>query len=400
LYPKDTLPKNVLANAYVQDNRIGEALSLYSQSLQDDPKQFWLLQRLADLYIVEGERDKAIEMLTQYNQRYPNEYPPLIKIGELELFEGNLDSAREFYTKGSIISPEMVTPVLKLMDLALRTGNLNEIETHKTEAQFRALAPRQQASLLLTQVKIKRTQGRPTEALSYLKQVIELNRSFNDPIGILVDLQFLQTDLYVEAGAENEAWELIQELRKNGGYPINEITSLGAMIYHLSRQEPELALPEIEKVAELTDRFQRNDLDFLNDYSRGLVAFQQKNYDQAIEHYSNSLTLYFDSIQSADVNEQYYNLILALAYAQLANNQAFLTIETLQDILKSWPYHPKANMLLGDALAANNQPEASLVAYQKATVLWANPEPGFTPALELADKIKNQQQSSSYSQPE
>jgi tetratricopeptide (TPR) repeat protein len=98
--------KLALANLYVRDLRYDEALKIFSDLLQADPKSSDLLFRLAETQRRKGDINTAIESFRRASQAAPTDPKPLLQLGLLMDGTGRREQAKPIYEQILKIQPD------------------------------------------------------------------------------------------------------------------------------------------------------------------------------------------------------------------------------------------------------------------------------------------------------
>ncbi|MDJ0653769.1 MAG: tetratricopeptide repeat protein [Xanthomonadales bacterium] len=392
LEPENYQAWQTLGSAYFwSGNMTGQAIEAYEKSLELMPNQDWILSQLAGLYKVEGRMDDAISVLQRQHELRPSSYQPLIALGDIETQRGNLEQAAEYFQQGAVAQTDMVTPILRLADNQASRGNLDEAFAHLDDADFVAQAPRQQSAVVGERSGLRMMMGQPRAALRLFKQRLALEAVERSSLDLTM-MHMQAMALYAMAGEIEEAESVLASIGDMFRPPFDFVPSIGWMMLDIYRERYDSALEHNQRLLKGMTTTGRDDLVFITEFTEGVIMRERGDIDGALAKLKNSQVLHDVSIQQLEEEGiQFRNAIaVELARTQVLAGLPDDALQTLENMLASWPYNPDANLEAARAYLALDDIEAARGALNRAMTLWSEAEPDYRPAMqarELADQL-------------
>ncbi|MFK7956112.1 MAG: tetratricopeptide repeat protein [Lysobacterales bacterium] len=371
-------------------NRLEQAIAAWEKSLEHLPSQHWLINEVASLQRILGRNEDAIANYERYKEVLPENYLPAIAIGDIKTDQGDLEGAEFQYQQGQLAQTNMVTPVIRLAMNQLRRGNISEAEALLEEADFVAEAPRQLSSLAAIRSKMYATLGQPSKALEQSKEKFAIESQSLGQIDAIV-AHMRNMELYAITDKTAEAEAFLAQISPGFKPPYDFIPSVGYMILAMAEGKLDEAEFHNQKIAKgLTDSG-RIDLEFVVQYTRGIIERQRGEIELAVASLRQAATSFRGSAQFTDEDSraEYEKILLELSQTLLQMGQPQQAVEALEPLLLSWPYHPEGNWLSAQAYHALGDTQQANASLAIAQDMWAEAEDLFVPAQEANAGLEN-----------
>ncbi len=212
------------AEKFVQQGKLQNAITEYEKILKADPKDLTVMNTVGDLYARLGENEKALECFKS--------------VGDAYATQGFTVKAIAMYKKLTKIKTSLES-VLRLAELYTQQGLFND-----ARAQYLQVAEEFLRA------------GELEQAVRIFQKTLEMDP---ENVGMRTKL----ADVYIRLGKKNEAWQIYMAAAES-------LRSRGAL----------------EQAEEILQRMLK--LDPANSYAlllRGTSAFENGDYEQAIEHF-------------------------------------------------------------------------------------------------------------------
>jgi tetratricopeptide (TPR) repeat protein len=222
------------AQKYLERGSFEKALAMFQQAVKEDPKDTRTWLRMAEVHVRLGQNDKATEVYQ--------------KTVDLYVEQGFFQRAVAVYKNIIKLSPDFVDARLKLADVFRQLGLLSD-----------AVQQLEQASALFQKA------NRAPEALSALKQIIEINPEQPNPRIRYAEMAS-QAGAVKEAAAEfAEAARLVKAQGRTDEFlrvaermlhydPGNHAMALEVSAKYMEHNNPRAALPHLKVVFEAKPR--------------------------------------------------------------------------------------------------------------------------------------------------
>ena len=387
LFPDDTTALATLANQYAWNgNRIDDAIATYERLRVIDPNQDWVLHSMARLWLSKGDVDRARGLYERYAELHPDEIGSWTGLAGLHILQGELDKARDLFEKAELLSTDSVFPLTYLADLDLRQGDWQAAEARLEQAAGIASDVRSQAQVCRARLETLEQQGRMVEYIQQLERLEGLEEQYRSPMKIISDLILINMERWVEACLPDEGSARLRTIEAElTEPPFDRIVSFGRMLFHLAEGNADAAEPWIEEMEQFLADLNREDLEFHSSRARGQLALLRGRPDTAAEQFSLALEL-FDSSSQRSTNTGFrLRLLVDLGRAYRLAGNVQDARNRLEEALKVFPVHPKANLELA-LLAEQERRYDDARAYLDQTfILWHNADEGYPPAREARE---------------
>jgi len=268
----------ILSEFYHKQRRYDEAIELYLELVNADPKNFALRDKLSEFYVMSDQLNKGLEQL--------------ILVAEEFTRLGEWDQAIKAYKKALTIDSKNPDLHFKIGEIFLNQKK-NVTEARYEFAQVFELDPTHRRAMEHL-VKLYIQEEKPSKATQVLKKLIELDSSYNEMKNEIIDqhledikknpsdfkLRFHLGIIYKELEMWKQAIEQFQQTRKSSDYVLESHSMLGICF---AQQPPmrSLAIKTLEKGLQLPG-FKPKDYIELH-YQLALLYEKNRKYKKAVE---------------------------------------------------------------------------------------------------------------------
>jgi len=386
LYPDDYLPKKRLALLLsFKSNNFDEVIQLYQQSLELNPAQPDIYNRLGKLFEARRELTKAREMYQKLRELRPRSYTPLLSQGNIESQLGNLEEAQRLYKQAALTEVDKVTPVLALADLATRQGDFEKSEQRYREAELIAQAPRQFSLLHGHKVSYYYLRGEYQKAYQELIEFQSAMQSVTQSIDVIFGTFLSKMHIYVDAGKSQEAAELLTSLEDQVDSSMKNFPKIGSLFLNIYQGNVDAANKDLVEVEAIFERFKMENLEYLITFSKARIAALQGDHNKALQLYEKALED-IKKIGAYDV-EMHALLVDSILYEKRHLQQYQEGISIAEEFLVQWPYHPSINYQLALLYQLQKQDDKALLALKKAQYVWQFADNNCTECQDTEDLI-------------
>ncbi len=390
LYPEDTQALNTLAKLDMWANNAADrAVDALERSLQIDPSQDWILEKLGHLYQVLGQMDRAVASLEAYAKKRPDEYNPLVELGKISLKGGDFVGARAQFERAAVVETDMVTPVLSLAVLALRTGDIDVARDHIRQAWDIAAAPRQDAAVLGIEMTLLKLIGRPTEALQKVDLRAEAIAAYKNELDTFMGAYFGAMEVYYEADAFDLLVDRVQRLEAKLQPPMNQFGSIVYFYDAFFRGDVESARIHVAELESFITTIGRSALQFHALQARGYLSYLEGNFAGAVALFRDALRELDESAYGDKGDFFRTDMTLAMAQALRRSGEPETAKEQLSALLVAWPMHPAYLLELARVERDLGHLEIARGHLERVLEFWAQAEPRFLEIQDIAEVVSS-----------
>lgn len=374
LYPESIDALITLAFSYLfMANDIDKALATFQRIRANDPGATWVLNQIGRLHIVRGEVDAARAVLHEHVQARTDDYRPLLSLAQLEIEAGNLAAAREHLERAVVVSVGRVTPLVALAELEMREGHYEAAAARLDEADSLASVPRQHSAVIRGRIDYLARQGLFVQLGEQLDRLYENDRQFRGPINLMMTSVVDYAEFYVLAGAQDRFFDRLEFLKAQLGPPIDGLANVGYLGLHLTTGDADEAERYAMRAGALIEQFGREDLEYLTHLAVARIRELRGDLPGAVQAAEASLAQFTDSVHSIDTEADQIRIRNILGDYRARAGDLGGAIDVLNQVIKTYPAHPLANLLLaeialrrGDRDAARQHLAVSLDAWARA----------------------------------
>lgn len=181
--------ESALGASYDQLKQPKEAIAAYRRSLDLEPDSLDTERGLANAFLADGQLDEALKILTEVVKAEPQDAQSQIHISEIQRRQGHYDEALATLEKAKPLTPDLLVPELSYNEALIydslgrydeATGVLTKLVAASTHAEGK-YSDQEKANrgIFLDRLGIiYREQNKTTEAVAAYKQLIELGGDY------------------------------------------------------------------------------------------------------------------------------------------------------------------------------------------------------------------------------
>ena len=295
-YPNDERAHFALGNFYFGQQDYKQAISHYKRSTELDPTYSTAFNILGYAYRQDGNYNDAETAFKKYIELIPNDPNPYDSYAELLLKMGRFDEAITQYRKALSIDSNFLNSHFGIAAALTYEGKASDALAELQKMTDKARSDGERRTALFGQMVVAADGGKLDQALVEVQKQYALGEKSNDVPAMAADLQ-LKGNILLEMGKYAEAKQAYEQALKmttdsNLSKEIKDNTSLFHH-YNLARiaigqRDLDTAKKETEEFRKGADAAQNSGLIKQAHELAGMIALQQKNYDQAIAELNQS----------------------------------------------------------------------------------------------------------------
>ena len=329
-YPDEKTAYCELGTIFGQQRELNKAIHCFKKAIEIDPLSKTAYNWLAYLYDDQGHTDSAIAALDNYIAVAPTEANPYDTRGEIYAGHGRIDEAIESFKKAIEIKPDFLASHTSLGFMYLFKGDYLRADSYfRKSVAISSLETRPDSRLRLALVSLRR--GKFEQTLQILNDGIVADQLENlRPAQVLgYHMKFLlRAAIYAERGEfELAVAEEEEYLRRNAedtasrplAFPSHHIWHLAeAGRLSEAREECENWRSRLERAGAPMKEYHR---------ALGFLARQEGNFQQAIEHFEQTVV---------DIQDFPARFVLAETYLQ--SGRTVDAITSFEDLLQQYTW--------------------------------------------------------------
>lgn len=378
LLPEDAAAHVQLATFHQLQREYDRAVAGYMRALDLDPGQVELLLRIAELHRGSGDLDSALAYHRRYTDESPRDPRGFTALGDLYRLMGDHAQAREAYERALLLEGDHVPALVRLARLEVNLGQFPAAERHFQEALEASTTAAQRALVFEGLMTYERRRGHPNRAIEHMHSRWSELEASQPPFAVL-QFKLGELGLYVLAGRAQAARDSLEAIGARLSPPFDVLTAFGEASIYLEMEEPDSLESALPGLTNLIERLG------LESQLRGLAVFAEGQVyewrgacDQAVINYERALEIQPES--------RGFHIALGRCYRKL--DQLRRAEEHLLRYLEVVPYHPEARYELALVYQGFGKLEEALDHLGVALEVWSDAEPGFEPAREAREKMR------------
>jgi tetratricopeptide (TPR) repeat protein len=377
LFPEDIDAHVQLAREYGRRGQTVDMIAEYQQILEIDPSQYDYLREIGYAYRWQGQYEQALEYFQRYAEAVPNDYSSFQAMGLVRAALGDYERARSDFERALILDPENVEVMNSLATVAFNQGRFDESLAQHEQALAAARTPQERASAYRSLSRHHETVGQLDKAIEYRELGWAEGERFVPPSVVLAQWALGGLGLYVQAGREDVAFEIIRRAENELVSPLDATIPSGYLEVYLELEDADRAEEALEQLEAQTEEMGEG---ALRDYlfaAHGKIHELRGEYEQAIESYQQALTL-----APTDVTRH-----RALGRCYRLRGQRSRALEQFKANLKVTPYNPKTHYEIALLYADMGDRDQALNHLRTALEVWKDADTDFRPAQEARQRL-------------
>lgn len=377
MFPEDLDAHAQLAGEYNRRGQRAEAIAEYQRILEIDPSQYDYLRSIGYAYREQGQFEQALEYFQRYAQAVPNDYSSFEATGSVYAAMGDYERARPELERALILDPDNIVVMNALATVTFNQGRFDESQAQHEEALAAARTPQERASAYRSLSRHYETVGQLDRAIEYRELGWAESERFLPPSAVLARWTLADLGVYVQAGREDVALEIIRRAENELASPLDAAIPIGYLEVYLELEDADRAEEALEELEARTEEMGEGGL---GDYllaARGKIHELRGEYEQAIESYQQALTL-----APTDITR---HRALGRCYRMLGQRNRAL--EHLKANLKVTPYNPKTHYEIALLYVDMSDHDRALNHLRIALEVWRDADPNFELAQAARRKL-------------
>ncbi|MFC2155338.1 tetratricopeptide repeat protein [Acidobacteriota bacterium] len=376
LYPGDLSNYSTLASHLAVTGNFQEAIKYYKQILSSDPGRFDIYKNIGAAYENMSDMENALVFYKKYLDKFPKKLDAILNIGQLLERNGKFEEAIEYYEGALLLDPEDISTSVLIAGLNIKTGNFPEALTIYNEALKTAITARDKTLIYSAMAEYYSLKGQPSKELEYTDLMIKNLQEYTPPLRVLVT-KILTIDVLIKNNKQVETEKLLDSFKKKLTSPYDKLISLGYILVHIDRGEPDKAEPYVSDLSDFVKKTGTKQFMFIVDMVHGDIKKLRGNYNKALVQYNKVLKYNRNSTVILDS--------ISLCYREL--NKYDDSLETIQKALKISPFNPTLNTSATQVYFEMGKQKESIKHLKLALKVWQDAEPGFKPAKSAKENM-------------
>jgi tetratricopeptide (TPR) repeat protein len=368
LYPEDLKAYFLQATMYSMRD-YPKAVESYRRILEIDPTRYEVYRDIGHLYKKMGDHTEALTYYRKYADHYPGDYKSFLAIGGLQEELGDFKAAKENYDKALVLQPENLHALLWMADVELKMGNHDAALEQYMDMLTLCKTPRERGLVYSSLRLFYKMRGQINNSLENTQNYLREYKQYGPPLLVAMYSTFLASD-YAKVRREDEAFRYIERFKSQFSGPMEKFLSMGYASLYLELGKPdevEKYLPDIKALIKMTGSL---DMKFLYLKLKAMVFQLRGNHNEAVKTFNEALI-----IKPTDTDTI---LLLGVSFGKLKDYEK--AGSRLEKVLKSNPYHARANLEMAKILLEQGKKEDGLRYLETALNVWKDADATYKPA--------------------
>jgi tetratricopeptide (TPR) repeat protein len=289
-YPNDERAHFNLGGYYFGQQDYKQAISHYKRSTELDPKYSTAFNILGYAYRQDGTYNDAETAFKKYIELIPNDPNPYDSYAELLLKMGRFDEAITQYKKALAIDQNFLNSHFGIAAALTYQGKSSDALAELQKMTDKARSDGERRTALFGQMVVAADGGKLDQALAELQKQYTLGEKSNDIPAMAADQQ-LKGNILLEMGKYPEAKQAYEQALKmtSDSNLSKEIKDNTSLFHHFNLARVAIGQHDLATAKKETDEFRRGAESAQNSglikqahELAGMIALQEKNYDQAV----------------------------------------------------------------------------------------------------------------------
>ncbi len=369
LRPDDIDARTILAAVRLQRYESELAIEQYKQILEIDPSRTEFLQTIASNYRGMGQFDLAAHYYELYLEKHPNDADAYHAFGMLYDVQGNYEKAKELYAKAIIIEPNNVSVLVDIGDIDEKLGKDKSALDNYNQALALAKTSQDRIRTYESIRNFYSNRGQMEKTIEQLQLLWAEQEKSAPPVSAqLMKLEDLC--LFVRAGREKEAVDIIGTIEKALSPPLDQLVHYGQLCIYSELEDQDKAADALANLKTAIDTYKWERIrDEAWTYEGNIEEFRG-NYEAAIRCYEEALKL--------NPTDYVVHRKIGRCYRKLEQNDE--AISSLNKMIKIYPNDPATHYELALVYKKMGNQTRAMEHLKKALDWWENADPEFNPA--------------------
>lgn len=289
-YPNDERAHFNLGGYYFGQQDFKQAISHYKRATELDSNYSSAYNILGYAYRQDGNYSDAETAFKKYIELIPNDPNPYDSYAELLLKMGRFDEAITQYKKALAIDSNFVNSHFGIAAALTYQGKATEGQAELQKMTEKARSDGERRTALFGQMVIAADGGKLDQALAEVEKQYALGEKSNDVPAMAGDLQ-LKGDVLLEMGRNADAKQAYEQALKMtmDSNLSREIKDNATLFHHYNLARVAIGQRDLATAKKETEEFRKGSEAAQNSAQikqahelAGMIALQEKNFDQAI----------------------------------------------------------------------------------------------------------------------
>jgi tetratricopeptide (TPR) repeat protein len=295
-YPNDERAHFVLGGYYFGQQDFKQAITHYKRATELNPNYSTAFNILGYAYRQDGDYTDAEAAFKKYIELIPNDPNPYDSYAELLLKMGRFDEAITQYNKALSIDSNFVNSHFGIAAALTYEGKPAEAQTELQKLTDKARNDGERRTALFGQMVVAADTGKLDQALAEIEKQYALGEKTSDVPAMVGDL-LLKGNVLLEMGRYPEAKQAYEQVVKmtNDSNLSKEIKDNTALFHHYNLARVAIGQHDLTTAKQEAAEFLKGSQAANNSGQikqahelAGMIALQEKNYDQAITELNQS----------------------------------------------------------------------------------------------------------------
>jgi len=376
LYPADVTARQTLAENLAARNEMDKAIAEYNEILRIDPNRTEFLRRIGLFYREKGDFSQALVYFERYAKANPENTKSFTEIGGVYDVLGEYDQAATYYEKALLLDPENVSVLRALADIDAKLGRSDIALKKYNDALRMARSPRDRIEIYSGLQEFYLNRGELEKSFEQMRLKWDEYKSVYTPVQLMIR-KSLDARILIKAKRPDEAFAIIESIRKEIQPPYDELVPLGYVYAYLELEEADSAEAALKRLMPFIEAYRIEQLRGDVYFAEGRIAEIRGDYRKAIERFEKEA-----AATPADPSAHFY---IGRCQRKLGEYEKAST--SLTKMLKVFPNDPEVLYELALLDADQGRKAEALKSLQKALSVWENADPVYEPATKAREKL-------------
>jgi tetratricopeptide (TPR) repeat protein len=312
----------------------------------------------------------------RYAKANPENTKSFTEIGGVYDVLGEYDQAATYYEKALLLDPENVSVLRAIADIDAKLGRSDIALKKYNDALRMARSARDRIEIYSGLQEFYLNRGELEKSFEQMRLKWDEYKSVYTPVQLMIR-KSLDARLLIKAKRPDEAFAIIESVRKEMQHPYDELVPLGYVYAYLELEEADSAEAALKRLMPFIDAYRVEQLRGNVYFAEGRIAEIRGDYRKAIER--------FEKEAAATPTDPAVHLYIGRCQRKLGEYEKAST--SLTKTLKVLPNDPDVLYELALLRADQGKRTEALESLQKALSVWENADPVFKPAREARETL-------------
>ncbi len=377
LCPEDTQVYFLRAQMRIARNSLDLALLDYQKIRELDPQNVEILKSIASLHESKGNYPHAEKFLLEFGETFPGDSENLLSLGKIKRKQGDHETAQAYFHKAQLLSPDDVAIIMELAKSKYDSGQFSESLMMIEKAGSLAISAEEKYTAFAALEDFYTQRGQMKLALETFDKKIAEHKKFNIPLmSVIVSLD--RAELLVLNGRAGEAYEFLDELKKQMSPPFDKYVALG----YISALLAEKKADEAERpLSDIRDLIKQTGVTALGAY----ISKVESRIAEIREEYDKTLELCLEVKKKSPTASVERSLAACYRYFKEYDKGEDILRQALLISPFSAPLNHEAARLNWDM----GKKEEALIHLNRVLTIWQDADPEYAPARLAREQLQS-----------